>query len=175
MRHAAFCPNKKGRSQPASTLVSDGEPVRFPWIVSNKPKIWFSVSFNKSSPGFRPWAKLRPAFGRKEWTQERQFPDVPNRFPPMEFTRFSPLGEIAARLLAAKGGLRNVSFLTFRSLSKKGSDVSRLTRPRLYAVGRADSSSSLPQLFCKNKAEIRIFRTNNFHCRGFAPCNPTSL
>ena len=60
------------------------------------------------------------------------------------------------------------------SLSKKDSDVSELTRPRLYAFGRADSESLFPQLFYKNKAEERVFRIKDFHCRGFAPCNPTS-
>ena len=45
------------------------------------------------------------------------------------------------------------------SLSKKNSDVSGLTRPWLYAFGRADSGTLFSQLYFKNKSEAGIFKT----------------
>ena len=53
------------------------------------------------------------------------------------------------------------------SLWKKDSDISGLTRPRLYAVGRVDSSSIFLNFF-KNKAEERIFVIKEF-CAGALP------
>ncbi len=45
------------------------------------------------------------------------------------------------------------------SLSKKGSDVSELTRPRLCAFGQEDSGLLFSQLCIKNKIKSINFKT----------------
>ncbi|HIU41187.1 MAG TPA: hypothetical protein IAD19_01385 [Candidatus Egerieicola faecale] len=78
------------------------------------------------------------------------------------FHWFSPSGEMPLLLFERQSRNRNDWLCQSFSLSKKGSDVSALTRPRLYAIGRADSGLLFPQLFCKKKRKKDFFEKNSY-------------